>query len=202
MNFASSVRTRLAVAAAVFTMTSMAHSQTNPWSESYRLEAAGKYAEALAQVEPLGTELAVLRSAYLIALQGKFADAEKRYSKVLDMNSKSIPALVGIMNQQMAQLRYADTITTGMRVLKDNPYDYTAQTNIMFCQWKMSAWADLQKRASDVSPRYPNDVSILVYWARAESALGNKKKARDIYSQVIDLFPGHIEATTFVKAPF
>ncbi len=197
----ASKKLHLTVLGALLAFSPMAQAQTSPWVESYRLEVAGKYAEAQAQIDQIGSELAVLRSAWLMALQGRFADAEKRYLKVLDMNPKSIPALYGVMNQQMAQLRYVDTIATGQRVLKLSAMDYTAQINIMFSRWKMSAWADLAKQAAEVSPHYPNDFAVLVYRARAESALGNKKVARDLYARVVDLFPEHIEATNYVKGP-
>ena len=197
----ASKKLHLTVVGALVAFSSMVQAQTSPWAESYRLEVAGKYAEAQAQIDPIASELAVLRSAWLMALQGRFVDAEKRYLQTLDMNPKSIPALVGVMSQQMAQLRYVDTIATGQRVLKLSAMDYTAQTNIMFCLWRMSAWADLAKQAAEVSPYYPNDVAVLVYRARAESALGNKKAARDLYARVIDLFPGHIEASNYVKGP-
>lgn len=206
MNTVGPIRKKLraTVAGTLLVMTAMAQAQTNPWSESYRLEAAGKYAEALSQIESVSpaNELTVMRAAWLLYLPGRFADAEKRYLKALEMNPKSITALLGVQQQQMAQLRYGDAISTGQRVLQDNPWDYTAQTNNMFCEWKMSAWADLAKRAAAVSVRYPSDSSILVYWARAESARGEKKKARELYARVIDLVPGHIEGTAYNKAPF
>ncbi len=176
------------------------HAQTNPWAESYRLEAIGKLAEAQAPLEPLGTELSNLRLAYLVAIQGKYADAEKRYLKVLDANPKSMPALVGIMNQQMAQQRYKDAIDTAQRVIKMNAIDYTAHTNILFCLWRTSQWADLSKKANEIMVYYPNDVAILVYAARAESAQGRKPEARKLFARVLDLFPGHLEATDFLKA--
>jgi len=199
---------RLTVAGTLLALASMAPSislaQTSAWGESYRLEAAGKYAEALAQIESVSpaNEMTVTRAAWLLYLPGRFADAEKRYLKALEMNSKSITALLGVQQQQMALLRYGDAIATGQRVLQDNPWDYTAQTNNMFCEWKLSQWADLAKRGAAVSLRYPSDSSVLVYSARAESALGNKKRARELYARVIDLVPGHIEATVFNKAPF
>lgn len=191
---------RFSVAAVALTFSALSQAQNSAWVESYKLEAAGKFADAQAQIESQNTELSSLRAAYLTAIQGKFADAEARYKKVLATNPKSIPALTGVMNQQMAQQRYGDTIATAQQILKFNAMDYTAQTNIMFCQWKTSQWADLAKKAAEVSPYYPTDVSILVYGARANAALGNKAEAKRMFSTVVDLFPGHIEATNYLKS--
>lgn len=198
MNF--NTKLRLSVAAVALGFTSLAQAQNSPWIESYKLEAAGKFADAQAQIEGQNTELSSLRAAYLTAIQGKFADAEARYKKVLAINPKSIPALTGIMNQQMAQQRYADTIATAQQILKLNSMDYTAQTNIMFSQWKTSQWKDLANKAAEVSPYYPTDVSILVYGARANAANGNKAEAKKMFAKVVDLFPGHIEATNYLKS--
>ncbi len=190
---------RFTLAAAAFGFAALAQAQNSAWIESYKLEAAGKFADAQAQIESQNTELSSLRAAYLTAIQGKSADAEARYKKVLALNPKSIPALTGIMNQQMAQQRYADTIATAQQVLKLNAMDYTAQTNIMFSQWKTSQWADLAKKTAEVSPYYPTDISILVYGARAQDALKNTAEAKKMFSKVIDLLPGHIEATNYLK---
>ena len=195
-----SVISRFSLVAGMLFLSASAQAQTSPWAESYRLEAAGKLVEAQAPLESLGTELSALRLAYLTAIQGKYADAEKRYLKVLDTKPKSIPALVGVMNQQLAQQRYKDVIDTAQRVLKINAMDYTAQTNIMFSLWRISQWADLAKKVAEVAPYYPNDVAILVYGARAESALGRKPEARKMFARVLDLYPGHLEATEFLKA--
>ena len=198
MLHASPFKLSLTIASLAFA--GITHAQTNAWAESYKLEYAGKFAEAQAQIETENSELSALRAAYLTAVQGKFADAEARYKKVAATNPKSIPALTGIMNQQMAQQRFADTIATAQQILKLNAMDYTAQTNIMFSQWKTSQWADLAKKTSEVSPYYPTDVSILVYGARAQAALGNKAEAKKMFGKVVDLFPGHIEATNYLKS--
>lgn len=198
MNLNSKIR--FSVTAVALTFSALSQAQNSAWIESYKLEAAGKFADAQAQIESQNTELSSLRAAYLTAIQGKFADAEARYKKVSATNPKSIPALTGIMNQQMAQQRYGDTISTAQQILKLNAMDYTAQTNIMFSQWKTSQWADLAKKAAEVSPYYPTDVSILVYGARAQAALGNKAEAKKMFSTVVDLFPGHIEATNYLKS--
>ena len=200
VNSAFASKFRMTATAAALAFSALAQAQTSPWAESYRLEAAGKLVEAQAQVEPIGSELSMLRAAYLTAIQGKFADAEARYKKVASTNPKSIPALTGVMNQQMAQQRFADTIVTAQQILKLNAMDYTAQTNIMFSQWKTSQWADLAKKAAEVSPYYPTDVSILVYGARAQAALGNKAEAKNMFSRVLELFPTHLEANNYIKS--
>jgi tetratricopeptide (TPR) repeat protein len=183
---------------------SAAFAQLDAWSESYQLESAGKYAEAQAQIEPLAArqpanEFAVMRTAWLLYRQGKHADAEKRYMKAAEANPRSLEATLGVMLPQMALLRWGDAIKTGRKVLADSPWDYNAHIRIMACEEAMSRWDDLAKHAAEVSARYPTDVTLLVYWARAEAALHNTRKAKDLYMQVLERLTFHIEAMKFIR---
>ncbi len=178
--------------------------QPGAWSESYQLESVGKYAEAQAPIEALAArqpsnEFAIMRTAWLLYRQGKYADAEKRYMKAAEANPRSLEATLGIMLPQMAQFRWVDAIKTGRKVLADSPWDYNAHIRIMACEEATSRWDDLAKHASEVSARYPTDVTLLVYWARAEAALRNIRKAKDLYAQVLERLTFHIEATKFIK---
>jgi tetratricopeptide (TPR) repeat protein len=181
-----------------------AWAQQDAWSESYRLEYAGKYAEAQAPIEPLAVrqpnnEFAIMRTAWLLHLQGKYAEAEKRYMKAAEVNPRSLEASLGMMLPQMAQYRWADAIKTGRKILTDSPWDYNAHVRIMVCEEAMSRWDDLAKHAAEVSTRYPTDATVLVYWARAQAALHNTRKAKELYGQVLERFPAHVEATKFIK---
>lgn len=197
----------LARAAFAFAMLFAAHgigAQPDPWSESYRLEYIGKHAEALAQIEPFASrqpvnEFAVLRSAWLLHLQGKYAEAEKRYLRAAEVNPRSLEARLGLMLPQMALYRWNDAIQSGRKVLADSPWNYTAHVRIMIGEEALSRWEDLAKHAAEVSARYPTDATLLVYWARAEAALKRTRKAKEIFAQVLERVPGHIEASSYIK---
>lgn len=195
-------RTALAIAALL--ATSMVGAQPDPWSESYRLEYLGKHADALALIEPIANrqpvnEFAILRSAWLLHLQGKYAEAEKRYQRAAEVNPRSIEAKLGLMLPQMALYRWNDAIQSGRKVLADSPWNYTAHVRIMISEEALSRWEDMAKHAAEVSARYPADATVLVYWARAEAALKRTRKARELYAQVLERVPGHIEASTYIR---
>lgn len=196
---------RLGALAAGLAIALASNAQADSWSESYRLEALGRYAEAQAQIAPLSTrqpahEFAVIRAAWLTYLQGRYPEAETLYQRALSVNPRSIEASLGVMLPQMAQYRWADAIKTGRKLLSDSPWDYTAHVRIMICEEAMSRWDDLARHAAEVSLRYPTDATILVYWARAESALRNVRRARELYTQVTERVPGHAEAGKYLKA--
>ena len=181
-----------------------ASAQKISWADSYRLEAAAKFAEAQAAIEPLATkepvnEFALMRSAWLLYLQGNYPESEKRYLKAAEFNPRSLDANLGVMLPQMAQYRWLDAMKAGGKVIRESAWQYTAHVRLMVCEEGMSRWADLAKHAAEVSARYPSDATVLVYWARAEAALHNTQKAKALYNQVLERFPIHAEASTFIK---
>ncbi len=203
MRFVKLLQALVAVAALSHVCATMA--QSDPWAASYRLEKSGQYADAFAAIAPLlarepGNEFAVMRSAWLLYLQGKHAEAENRYQRAAQLNSHSMEAVLGMMLAQMGQYRWADAMKAGRKVLEQSRWDYTAHVRIMICEEAMSRWGELAKHASDVAARYPTDATVLVYWARAEAALRNTSKARKLYGQVLERIPEHLEAIKYVRS--
>jgi tetratricopeptide (TPR) repeat protein len=195
---------RTVVVLALLLLAPAAGAEQDPWSESYRLEYLGKHAEALALIEPFArrqpvNEFAIMRSAWLLHLQGKYAEAEQRYLRAAQANPRSIEARLGAMLPQMALYRWNDAIETGRKILADSPWNYTAHVRIMICEEALSRWEDLAKHAAEVSARYPTDATVLVYWARAEAALKRTRKARELFAMVLQRVPGHIEAGSYLK---
>ena len=204
MKLDTGIARRVTVVGLALSLAASVHAQQEPWAESYRQEYAGKYAEALAPIEPMATrasphEFAVIRSAWLLHLQGKYADAEKRYQKAVDLNPRSIEASLGLMLPQMAQYKWAEALRSGQKVLSVNPWDYYAHVRIMVCEEAMSRWSDLAQHAGTLAARYPADATVLVYWARASAALKDSKRARELYLQVLERIPTHVEAANFIK---
>lgn len=198
---------RRAAVLAALAFAAQSHAQTDPWAESYRLENLGRYAEARAQIasfanRPAAHEFALMRSAWLSYLEARHAEAEALYQKALAANPRSLEAMLGLMLPQMAQYRWEDAIRVGRRVLNESPWDYTAHVRLMICEEATSRWEELARHATALAQRYPSDATILVYWARAESALRNSRKARELYAQVLERVPGHAEATKYLRGQF
>lgn len=192
-----------ALAVAALTL-SAAQAQENRWTESYRLESLGKYAEAQKAVESLATqipadEFATLRTAWLLYLQGRYGEAEQRYLAALAANPRSLEARGGVMLPRMAQYRWVEAIAAGQEALAESAWDYTAHTRIMACEEAMSQWDSLAKHAAELAARYPTDATPRVYWARAEAARRNIAHAKVLYYQVLERVPGHAEAGKFIK---
>ena len=179
------------------------HARTDPWSESYRLEAEGKYAEASAAMEKVYAvrpinEFAVLRHAWLHYLLKQYNDAMREYKHALELNPNSIDARLGLTLTLLAQERWGDAEQYARQVIETSPWHYQANLRLMASEEGAKQWKQLALHARQLATYYPSDATIMVYLARAEARLGNVERALVAYRQVLERVPGHLEATSFV----
>lgn len=194
--------------AAVLSAGGAAMAQTNggsPWQSSFAFEAAGKYAQAASALDGVlrdrpNDDFALMRRGWLGYLQGRHSEAIRDYNQALMANPQSLEARLGLSLPLMAQQRWKEAETELRKITAVSAWDYTAQTRLLACEEGQRKWDEMARRAGELAARYPSDATALVYLARAEAWLGNVKKARTAYAQVIDRVPGHIEATNYLKA--
>jgi len=176
----------------------------NIWSDSYALEANGKYEKAAALMVPLmnkgnENEMAVLRYGWLNYLQGNFNDAIKAYKQALERNQRSFEARLGIVLPLMAQQRWKEATRYLNQVLAQSPYNYLAHIRLMICEEGLREWETLAKHSLSLSAYYPSDASILVYLARAYAWQGKSELAKNAYRKVLVRSPEHLEAQRFIN---
>jgi len=87
--------------------------QANVWQNSYQLEAAGNYAEALAAIGSVPAngaeaEFKTLRRGWLYYLLGSHNEAIREYRFAIDRNSQSVDARIGIVLPLLAQKRWRE----------------------------------------------------------------------------------------------
>jgi len=176
----------------------------NIWSDSYALEANGKYEKAAALMLPLlnqsnENELALLRYGWLNYLQGNFNDAIKAYKQALEHNQRSFDARLGIVLPLMAQQRWSEASRYLRQILAQSPNHYLANLRLLVCEEALRKWNTLAKHSMAMSAYYPSDASFLVYLARAYAWQGKHQLARSAYQRVLIRIPGHVEATLFLN---
>lgn len=194
----------LLVMVAGFSVPLHAWSATDPWAESYRLEALTQYENAAKSLEGFirdnpRNEFAILRHGWLSYLYGAHNDAIRDYQKALDLNSKSLDARLGLMLPLIAQQRWREVASQAGKVLEVAPWNYYAHVRLMISEEGERKWDTLAKHAQEVSQRYPSDATVLVYLARANDWLKNETAARRAYEQVLERIPGHIEASQYLN---
>ena len=180
-----------------------ARAAQDPWLESYRFEAQGKYAEAYAALGKLKAtrpenEFRILRYAWLHYLLKQHNDAIRKYRRALELNPDSIDARLGLTLPLMAQERWREAALYARQVLEVSPWHYYANLRLLAVEEGQRHWEKLAAHARELSNRYPTDATIRVYLARAEARLGNTAKAMAAYRTVLQRVPGHLEATAFL----
>ena len=180
-----------------------AGSRADTWSESYALEANGEYEAAAALFDPMlrkqpGDEFALLRRAWLNYLAGNYNESQGDYKTALRLNPESLDARIGLALPLLAQQRWREAAITARKALEAAPWNYYAHLRLMVAEEGLREWQNLLDHTGELHRRYPSDATVLVYRARAQLWLGDKKAGRETYQQVLQRVPGHLEAQAFL----
>jgi tetratricopeptide (TPR) repeat protein len=189
----------------IVVMSHQAMAAETAWEASYRLEAAGQYADAVAVLQTAKTaksepELTAIRIAWLHYLQGKYNDAYQHYESALKINPDSMDARLGIVLPLLAQQRWRESEKYLKQVIEASPWNYIAHVRLMIAEEGQKKWDVLAKHAKEVSRRYPTDTTVLVYLARASYWSGDGDDAKEAYIKVLNRLPGHFEATGYLNS--
>ncbi len=186
----------------LFFVASSCYAGSSVWQKSYQLALAGKYEQAASAIETIadsGNEYAVLRYAYLMYLQGEYADSISYYSKAIELNPDSIDAKLGITLPLIAQKRWRQVKSYSLQVLRMSHWNYTAHLRLMIAEEGLRKWDSLAEHAAQLAKAYPSDATALVYLARAHAWQGDVAAAKVAYRKVMVRVPGHIEASAYLK---
>ncbi|HCC54849.1 MAG TPA: hypothetical protein DEQ20_08005 [Desulfobulbaceae bacterium] len=172
------------------------------WQKSYRLETAGKYAEASTALEStngsVDADFALMRRGWLSYLQGRYNESVDFYGRAIGKNPKSLEARNGITLPLLAQQRWREAAFHAHQVITESAWDYTAHQRLMVAEEGQREWKTLAEHAARVADRYPSDATALVYLARAYAWLGEINAAKRAYGRVLSRIPVHIEATSYM----
>jgi len=180
-----------------------ASTRADTWSDSYRLEAMAQYQAAAELFDPLlkkepGNEFALLRRAWLYYLAAEYNRSQEDYKKALQANPQSLDAQIGLALPLLAQQRWKEAAIAAKQALETAPWNYYAHLRLLVAEEGQRQWQALLDHAKALHARYPSDATVLVYQARAQYWLGDKKAARETYKQVLERVPGHLESLQFL----
>ena len=198
----SLVASLLAVVAISSSMPS-AYAQDGGWQNSYQLETAGKYVEAMAAIDTIpvnsiDAELKVLRRGWLLYLTGRFDESIREYRLAIDRNSKSIDARLGLTLPLLAAKRWREAEQASKAALDLAPGNYTALVRMAVAQEGQRDWPNMMKTSVSLVSGYPTDATAYVYLARANAWLGRNEDAASAYNSVLARYPGHLEAKAYL----
>ena len=178
--------------------------QLNPWWHSYNLESAGQYQAAATSLEPLlksadDEEFVEMRIAWLYYLAQDYNRSVTHYERAIKINKNALESRLGLMLPLMAQQRWREASLQANEVLAQSKWNYYAHLRLMVCEEALGLWDQLALHAVEVHQRYPADVAVLVYAARAYSQKNLLDTAQAYYAQVLKRMPWHTEANDFMK---
>lgn len=191
-----------AIFTALIFLTTSVVAQESAWQNSYQLETAGKYAEAIAAIDQVpgnspDAELKAMRRGWLYYLLGSYNESIREYRLAIDRNSRSIDARLGVTLPLLAQKRWRETEQSVRAVLDMAPNNYTALLRLTIVQEGLHDWAGMAKTAAMLVASYPTDASAYVYLARANAWLQKPNEASAAYTAVLSRYPGHLEAKAY-----
>lgn len=180
-----------------------AMAQESAWQRSYQLEAAGKYAEAIAAIDtvPINgpeAELRLLRRGWLQYLPGNFDESIREYRWAIERNSRSVDARLGVILPLLAAKRWRDAEISAKSALELSPNNYTALVRLAVAQEGQKDWNAMAKTAAALVAGYPTDATAYVYLGRAQAQLGHREDASAAYAAVLVRYPGHLEAKNYL----
>jgi tetratricopeptide (TPR) repeat protein len=182
-----------------------AHAEIPTWQNSYKLEAAGKYAEALTAIDSVAVngadaELKSLRRGWLYYLQGNYSEAIREYRYSVERNKQSVDARLGITLPMLAQKRWREAEQNARESLELAPNNYTGLLRLTLALEGQRDWVNMAKTATTLVATYPTDATAYTYLARAYAWQGRRNEAVAAYTAVLSRYPGHLEAKAFIEA--
>lgn len=200
---ARSLFTSLLTVASISTSLIPAYAQDGVWQNSYQLETAGKYAEAMAVIDSISVnssdaEFKLLRRGWLFYLNGRFDESIREYRLAIDRNSKSIDARLGLTLPLLAAQRWREAEQVARAALDLAPINSTALVRMAMAQEGQRDWPAMIKTSASLVSSFPSNATGYVYLARAYAWLGRNEDAATAYSSVLVRFPGHLEATAYL----
>lgn len=196
--------TLLALSAALALQALPATAQESVWQNSYQLESAGKYTEALNAIDGVAAngadaELKLLRRGWLYYLPGRFDESIREYRLAVERNPKSIDARLGLTLPLLAAKRWREAEQAARTVLELVPNSYAGQVRLATAQEGQQDWNGMLKTANALVTSFPSDATAFVYLARANAWLGKRSEAVAAYQAVLARYPGHLEAKAYIE---
>ena len=192
-----------ALVASMAFISSPVSAQEAAWQNSYQLEAAGKYSEAMAAIDGVpangpDAELKILRRGWLNYLPGRFDESIREYRLAIERNPKSIDARLGLTLPLLAAKRWREAEQAAQAALNLAPNNYTAMLRLVIALEAQQDWNIMAKTAASMVAHYPTDASAYVYLARANAWLGKRDEAAAAYAAAQARSPGHLEAKAYL----
>ena len=177
----------------------LAASTTELYQQSFNLESAGSYAEALSRMDQLAAAgedgyLLHLRRGWLLYLNGRYADAVEAYGVAVQRSPGSVEARLGQTLPLMALKRWTEAEQACRAVLNLAPGNYLAMSRLAYVLFSQGKFEPAEQAYRDVLAQYPsdNDMRSGLGWSLLRQ--GRNDAAKAAFDEVLETVPGHVSA--------
>ncbi|MDX8398996.1 MAG: tetratricopeptide repeat protein [Gallionellaceae bacterium] len=173
------------------------------WQNSYKLETAGKYADAITALNKIpangpDAEFKTLRRGWLFYSLGRYDESIKEYRFAIERNSKSIDSRLGVTLPLLAAKRWREASQNARAALLLSPNNYTALLRQTLALEGLKKWNEMSQVASLMVTSYPTDATAYIYLARAKAWQSKVSEAVAAYRAALVRYPGHLEAQAYL----
>lgn len=167
------------------------------FSESYKLETAGKYADAIKQLKAVYAESSYelnIRLGWLNYNQGNFSESQAHYSRALKLMPYSEEAKFGLILPKSAIGKWTDVINLYNSILKNSPNNTVANYRLGLIYYSRKSYSKSLSYFKKVVDLYPFDYDGLLMYAWANFQTGKTREAKILFNKVLMLSPGDASA--------
>jgi tetratricopeptide (TPR) repeat protein len=181
-------------------------SVTDLYRESYRLEAAGKAAEAL---EPMNKVKASAGASYFVAvrvgwlayLAGRFADAAAAYREGIQLAPAAVEPRLGLTLPLLAQKSWRELESACRDVLKLDPNNGVARTRLALAHYSIGNYPDAAVVYRKLMEEYPAELDHQTGLGWALARMGRTKEAKALFAAVLAVSPDNWNALQGMTLP-
>ena len=139
-----------------------------------------------------------LRLGWLFYLNKEYSNAIKHYKRALVAIPTSIEANLGLLKSYYYGGKLKEAIRVGNTILKEDRYNYYGNYYLVLALKDSFEYDQAKKLTNKMLSLYPTSIIFLQELASIEQ-VKNKKRAKEIYKNILILSPNNIEAKSFLE---
>jgi tetratricopeptide (TPR) repeat protein len=166
---------------------------------SFNHESCGNYVEALNSVLRIlriehRNYTAMLRAGWLGYLKGDYKHSVDYYRKAVLLQPEAVEPRLGLMLPLMASKEWDAAGDVALHILKFDEKNYLANSRLAFIFFSQGRYGEAEKHYRKTISWYPSDIDMKIGLGWTHLRMGNKKKAAEIFSDVLTVRRNNISA--------
>ncbi|MBW2525940.1 MAG: tetratricopeptide repeat protein [Deltaproteobacteria bacterium] len=176
------------------------------YRQTYRLEAKGKHAAALAAMRKIQqhvgeTYFVLARTGWLAHLAGQPAVSEAAYRKAIQLAPKAIEPRVGLTLPLLVQKKWRDLERASRDALQLDPLNETARARLAHAHYMVKNYPDSATVYRGLVEQYPANLNYQTGLGWALARMGRVKEGKELFRAVLAVSPDNPNALDGIALP-